>query len=268
MYEENFNIALALILFLAMVKLLQLLKFNRRLSMIMETIGSAQKEVIGFTVIFLIVYSAFCSVFFLLLSSKLVTFSNYLLVNEEAFAAMLGKFSFDDIVNASWLAPWFFFVFMIMQAMILINMLVTIVTNYFVEVRCDASRQGGDAELMDMFFSRMKRFVGMNVPVTATRNLVDKRYDMATIDSFDRRADLLAKKINKRLGGYLNLRELHREARQLTRKERAEDRVRRQEIQLAMDHGNKSLFTSGTPRSPRTPRQSEKSPRRSKSNKR
>ena len=42
-------------------------------------------------------------VFYILLSAKLKSFSNYLLVNEEAFAAMLGKFSFTDIVTASWL---------------------------------------------------------------------------------------------------------------------------------------------------------------------
>ena len=44
-----------------------------------------------------------CSAFYILLASKLQSFSNYLLVNEEAFAAMWVKFSFDKIVSASWL---------------------------------------------------------------------------------------------------------------------------------------------------------------------
>ena len=45
---------------------------------------------------------------------------------------------------------------MIVQAMILINMLVTIVTNYFVEVRSDASKQSADSELFEMLFKRVR----------------------------------------------------------------------------------------------------------------
>lgn len=113
-----FDTCQALVLFLATTKLIQSLKFNRRLAYIITSLNASKAELVGFSIYFMLVYTAFCrlmqrllyklqqsvcSAFYLLLSAKLLTFSNYLLVNEEAFAAMLGKFSFDDIVDASWL---------------------------------------------------------------------------------------------------------------------------------------------------------------------
>ena len=55
-------------------------------------------------------------------------------------------------------APWFFFVFMIIQAMILINMMVTIVTNFFTEVRSNQCSIDDEAELMSMLLNRVRLF--------------------------------------------------------------------------------------------------------------
>ena len=45
---------------------------------------------------------------------------------------------------------------MILQAMIIINMLVTIVTNYFVETRSDPEYQSDDVELFQMLMRRVR----------------------------------------------------------------------------------------------------------------
>ena len=101
MFEEYFGYFQAMCLFLANMKVLQLLRFNQRLALILDTISASMNEIIGFAAIFAITYTAFCMAFMMLLSNKLYEFSNFLLVNEQAFASMLGKFSFDDILKSS-----------------------------------------------------------------------------------------------------------------------------------------------------------------------
>ena len=71
LFEEMFGYAIAVTLFLACVKLLQLLKFNPRLALIIETIDRSKRELVAFSVIFACVYTAFCrlkSVVFMLIS--------------------------------------------------------------------------------------------------------------------------------------------------------------------------------------------------------
>jgi hypothetical protein len=42
--------------------------------------------------------------------------------------------------------------------------------------------------------------------------MADQRRDMTALDQFNRRADMLTRKLNKQLGGQLNLKQLQREA--------------------------------------------------------
>ncbi len=99
--DETFTYLLATVVFLANVKILKLLKFNRRLGMLGDTLGRSKKELVAFSVIFSIFFTAFCSAFYLLLSRKLPEFSDYIYVMEESFSVILGKFDFQAIIDAS-----------------------------------------------------------------------------------------------------------------------------------------------------------------------
>ena len=112
---------------------------------------------------------------------------------------------------------------MILQSMILINMLVTIVTNYFSAIRQDASRQSGESELFWMLIKKVKRAVGFYVPPEDVKAFADRRHDVSTLNEFTRRADLLARKLNKRLGGAMDMKQLSRRAKQALKEERMND---------------------------------------------
>jgi len=224
MYDENFGYCVAIVFYAACVKLLQLLKFSRRLAMLIQTLNHSRPALINFTMMFLITYTAFCCVFYLLLGETIADYSTMLLTFQSAFGAMLGKFSYTDIVAANFLAPWFFFAFMVTQLWILINMLVGIVVDYLGDLRHDASKQpAGESELFDMLVHKAKRAVGMTVPIAKVKNMADHRRDLATLDQFNRRADMLTRKLNKQLGGQLDLKQLQREATVKNKLEKAID---------------------------------------------
>jgi hypothetical protein len=119
--HENFDICQGLVLFFASVKLVEMMKINRRMGFAVTAMSSSLKELSGFAIFFVTIYMAFCryvdiqsvyalvcSVFYLLLSPTLLAWSSFLSVNEEAFSTLLNKFSFTDIVNTSWIGEFTF----------------------------------------------------------------------------------------------------------------------------------------------------------------
>ena len=55
-----FDTCQALVLFLATTKLIQSLKFNRRLAYIITSLNASKTELVGFSIYFALVYTAFC----------------------------------------------------------------------------------------------------------------------------------------------------------------------------------------------------------------
>ena len=104
--EDMYVTFQSLVVYLAMIKLLQFLAFNKRIGLMFETLRMSRKEILAFTAVFAIVYLAFCSVFYLLLHSTLIEYSNFLNVVEEAFSAMMGKFRFNSMKTTSGLGMY------------------------------------------------------------------------------------------------------------------------------------------------------------------
>jgi hypothetical protein len=60
LYDENFGYCVSIVFFAACVKLLQLLKFSRRMAMLIQTLRHSRIALTNFTMMFLITYTAFC----------------------------------------------------------------------------------------------------------------------------------------------------------------------------------------------------------------
>jgi hypothetical protein len=58
--HDNFDICQALAMFLAIVKVVQSMKINRRIGFVVTALSSAIHELLGFGVFFAVVYMAFC----------------------------------------------------------------------------------------------------------------------------------------------------------------------------------------------------------------
>ncbi len=76
-------------------------RFNRRIGTLAATLKNAAGGMLGFALVFGIINTAFNSFLFFELFDKLDEYHTYILLMETTFSAMLGKFVFDSVLQAS-----------------------------------------------------------------------------------------------------------------------------------------------------------------------
>ena len=104
-YDECVNIVIGVIIFLANLKLLRLLRFNRHILFLSTTMRKAGMDLIGFTVTFFIFFLAYGFMGTVLFGQHLQGFRTLLHTLESLYSMLLGKFDFNGIRQAqSWVA--------------------------------------------------------------------------------------------------------------------------------------------------------------------
>ena len=77
-WSELFNYMIGFLVFFASLKFLKLLRFNKRISLLADTLKNSAKDLIHFSIIFNIVFLAFVQVFYLVYHSNLDTFKTFM----------------------------------------------------------------------------------------------------------------------------------------------------------------------------------------------
>ncbi|CAG0908662.1 unnamed protein product [Cyprideis torosa] len=133
--DEAFGYLVAILTFTATISFLKLLRFNRRIGVLSATMRQCYNDLWGYAVVFIVLFNAFCMMFFLLLNKNLPEWRNYVSAFESCFSAMLGKFDFYSMRQVHILAGVIFFFFAISMSFIMINILLTIIIKAFEQVR-------------------------------------------------------------------------------------------------------------------------------------
>ncbi|CAL1543663.1 unnamed protein product [Lymnaea stagnalis] len=168
-WNEIFAYLIGFIVFLATIKYLRLLRFNRRISMLADTLKHSGKHLFHFSIIFWIIFFAFCQLFFL-------TFrfgdDNHASIDRSAISLILmlmGKFSIYSMSMVDpVLSQIYILVYVIGLSFIILNMFVSILTDTFSAVREDLQKQNNDYEIVDFMLGRLKKWTGVGVPPSTT----------------------------------------------------------------------------------------------------
>ncbi len=109
-WNELLLYMLGWLVFLANIKFLKLLRFNRRMSLLAATLKNCAKSLVMFGMMFGIMFFAYAQFFYLIYFIDLRNFSNFLYSMETCMQMLLGKFNFYAMQLASpVLGPlWFF----------------------------------------------------------------------------------------------------------------------------------------------------------------
>jgi polycystin 1L2 len=91
-WNDELSICLGLVCFLATLKFFKLLRFYPRISLLFDTLRGASRDLVSFSVVFLVVWIAFVQLFYILLNNKLSQFQSLLTSMETCFQICLGKF--------------------------------------------------------------------------------------------------------------------------------------------------------------------------------
>lgn len=90
--DETLGYMLSFVCFLATFKMIRLLRFNKRMSLLGNTLVACGKDLFAFTVMFGFIYISFTIVFQILLGNTMVEYSTLLRSAESSFSMILNKF--------------------------------------------------------------------------------------------------------------------------------------------------------------------------------
>ena len=152
---------LGFILFFSTIKLIKLLQFNKRMNVLAMTISRCWGELSYFFIAFAVIFFAFCALFYFMFRTRIPEFSRIIGSIVMCFSMMLGKFDFQEMKEANTLSPILFFVFSVLNSMILINIMLTIILQAFNEIKLEIEKKSNKYDVLDFMWASFKKFARM-----------------------------------------------------------------------------------------------------------
>ncbi|XP_040614007.1 polycystic kidney disease 2-like 2 protein isoform X2 [Mesocricetus auratus] len=135
-----YNNIIAITIFFAWIKIFKFISFNETMSQLSSTLSRCMKDIVGFAIMFFIIFSAYAQLGFLVFGSQVDDFSTFQNSIFAQFRIVLGDFNFAGIQQANWiLGPIYFITFIFFVFFVLLNMFLAIINDTYSEVKADYS---------------------------------------------------------------------------------------------------------------------------------
>ncbi|CAF0883949.1 unnamed protein product [Adineta steineri] len=151
-WQLQFNNIIAFTVFLAWIKIFKYVSFNKTMTQLSTTLSRCAKDVLGFSVMFMIVFLAYAQLGYLLFGTMVTDYKTFSTSIFTLFRIILGDFDFDAILDAHRiLGPIFFLTYVFFVFFVLLNMFLAIINDTYAEVKNDMSTQQSEFELGEYF---------------------------------------------------------------------------------------------------------------------
>ncbi|XP_029797833.1 polycystic kidney disease 2-like 2 protein isoform X2 [Suricata suricatta] len=135
-----YNNVIAITIFFAWIKIFKFISFNKTMSQLSSTLSRCLKDIVGFAIMFFIIFFAYAQLGFLVFGSQVDDFSTFQNAIFAQFRIVLGDFNFAGIQQASRiLGPMYFITFIFFVFFVLLNMFLAIINDTYSEVKADYS---------------------------------------------------------------------------------------------------------------------------------
>ncbi|XP_043917296.1 polycystin-2 isoform X2 [Protopterus annectens] len=150
-WQIQFNNMAAAIVFFAWIKLFKFVNINKTMSQLSTTMSRCAKDIIGFAIMFFIIFLAYAQLAYLVFGTQVDDFSTFPDCIFTQFRIILGDFDFSAIEEANRvLGPLYFTTFVFLMFFILLNMFLAIINDTYTEVKVDMTQQKSEMELTDL----------------------------------------------------------------------------------------------------------------------
>lgn len=158
--------------FIGTLKLLKLLRFNRRIGMLSATLKYASGDILGFGLIFIVTLVSFVTVFYLNALSTVVEFSTFVKATEASFFLINKKFH-EIRASSPVMGPLFYFIFAFILYWVVFQLLIAIICHAFEKVNKDIARQPNDYEVVEYMVNKISSyFSGLRPNVVQQVNIL------------------------------------------------------------------------------------------------
>nr|XP_032805655.1 polycystic kidney disease 2-like 1 protein [Petromyzon marinus] len=151
-WQTQFNNMLAINVFFAWIKIFKYVSFNKTLTQLSSTLARCAKDVLGFAVMFFIIFFAYAQTGYLVFGSQVEDFSSFVNCIFTQFRIILGDFDFHAIENANRiLGPIYFTTYIFFVFFVLLNMFLAIINDTYTDVKAELADTKDDFEIGDFF---------------------------------------------------------------------------------------------------------------------
>ncbi|CAH1794853.1 unnamed protein product [Owenia fusiformis] len=162
-WDELFGYLMGVLVYLSFIKMIHILRFNKRMSMLASTLKASAGDMGGFAFMFLIVFMAYAQMAYLVFGADIVDYSSFIGTLEAMFSILLGHFNLEALTRVHIIiGPFFFFSFVALMVFVMTNIFLTIILDGFKMVKEDLSKQSNEHEIIDFIWKRFTSWSGLD----------------------------------------------------------------------------------------------------------
>ncbi|GAB0195882.1 polycystic kidney disease 2-like 2 protein [Grus japonensis] len=137
-WQVLYNNMIAVNIFFAWIKIFKYVSFNKTMTQLSFTLSRCAKDIIGFAIMFFIIFFAYAQLGYLVFGSQVEEFSSFQNCIFTQFRIVLGDFDFETVEAANRiLGPIYFITFVFFVFFVLLNMFLAIINDTYSEVKAD-----------------------------------------------------------------------------------------------------------------------------------
>ncbi|PIO23463.1 hypothetical protein AB205_0175910, partial [Aquarana catesbeiana] len=146
------------ILDVVVIMIFKYISFNKTMTQLSSTLARCAKDILGFAIMFFIVFFAYAQLGYLLFGTQVETFSTFVKCIFTQFRIILGDFDYDAIDNANRiLGPIYFVTYVFFVFFVLLNMFLAIINDTYSEVKEELSKQKNELQFSDILKQGYKK---------------------------------------------------------------------------------------------------------------
>ncbi|XP_023329307.1 polycystic kidney disease 2-like 1 protein [Eurytemora carolleeae] len=159
--SEMFKSVVAICVFFSWVKLFKYISFNKTMTQLTNTLSKCSLDILGFMVMFFIVFFAFAQLGYLMFGGSLLDYSTFGTAVFTLLRIILGDFDFPSLTQTSpFFGPLYFICYVFFVFFVLLNMFLAIINDSYSEVKADLAEQQHDFEVGDYFMKGYNNMLG------------------------------------------------------------------------------------------------------------
>lgn len=159
--DDSLAYSIGMLVFFVNIRFLKLLRFNKRMALLGDTISIMAKPVASFMLCFAVVVIAFTCVGVLVFGSDNPEYYSFLAALTTNFRVLLGDFEYGTLEKTNRIiGPIYFFSFMYFNVFYLMNMFLAIINDTFAEVKSDNDKQKSEHEIVEFIIENFKKRIG------------------------------------------------------------------------------------------------------------
>ncbi|EDV22240.1 uncharacterized protein TRIADDRAFT_28988, partial [Trichoplax adhaerens] len=158
-WQSQFNYIIAVVVFFSWMKIFKYISFNRTMTQLTSTLGRCTKDILGFAIMFFIIFFAYAQLAYLAFGNQVRDFSTFHDCIYTLFRIILGDFNFSEIERSNRvLGPIFFISYVFFVFFVLLNMFLAIINDTYTEVKTEIMEKDARYEIAD-YIKKVTRII-------------------------------------------------------------------------------------------------------------